>query len=394
MNIFSTTPGSSVIEARRVQKILAALRKGPKDVRPQWEIVDGLAQEGHVAALVELLDGLRDAATEGRAPAWAVQSIAERVEDHLCLSTGWEGAVQALLLGLRSRPAVDPSSRSDHSAKIAARLAQAHGPAILESLFTELSQAPGTEQTFLHLCQEMVLRGYPCLEMPSVARFWEGAKHQAPDLAWLPLRRTEAELSLSLPSFGVSHSGYSWGPEPALQNLRELRRDRLRLSSIPDADAERMRSVVTDWIDHSNGQAETAAFVLEEAAQGALDFLQICVSLPLTCLDGVRLEASQGAEISPSRAFALLFSAAVSGGAYSSSPFGARARLLAWRSAAGLTLCGREAEFEEVCERLMRARWVELRLDTPWFGQIAWDLALAAFLDGRRVTGLFATDED
>jgi hypothetical protein len=226
----------------------------------------------------------------------------------------------------------------------------------------------------LRLCllQELVSRGIPVGNVRQVAGH---------PLARLPSRLLDIESDV-LPNHlpGLSSEG-----------LKELTTGTNIVRVTEVASADPISSAVRVWITESNGMYEAKVFQTEGPV-GAQDlspgFLR---SLHLDCLgDDIVAQV-----VSASRAFALLFLAASSGGAYGGNPHRAYGRLAAWESLGGLAgaIDGQTIESIEVLAK--QCTWVSLVSDSDWFYQVAWDVALLAIRpDGRSVAVLAATDTD
>lgn len=149
-------------------------------------------------------------------------------------------------------------------------------------------------------------------------------------------------------------------------------------ASLP-VDRERITAPFRDWIERSNGDVVAAAYAPGggfSAASGP----------PL----GPDLPSS---EIDVADGLNVLFSSAVSGGAYTSGLGGAFSRLVTWEAVAGILGRPWPAAIEGLADEIRRSRWIEMQADGPWFKCVAWDVFLAIEL-GERIVTVAATDLD
>ncbi|MFJ8622185.1 DUF6183 family protein [Kitasatospora sp. NPDC093550] len=161
----------------------------------------------------------------------------------------------------------------------------------------------------------------------------------------------------------------------------------------PPATAGAMGAAVDHWLTRSNGRLAAQEFwLLEPVARE--DVPALLPLLPLTAWP----EEAAGAQLHPADAdlaLRILLTAAVRAPAYGRGLHGAYGRRAAWRSLAGLTGGPADAPIADVAERVRRTGWFRVGTASPWFHNVAWDLALAALRPGgREIAVLAATDTD
>jgi hypothetical protein len=251
------------------------------------------------------------------------------------------------------------------------------------------------------LLHEMVLRGIDVTEEPGIARWAASPYLSGHPLGRLPLTLSATEGRPALPSHGRTGSGNALpygalgpgaagalqaggaGPVPAAEE------------TTTDAGARRLAAAVANWAEESNGRIEAREFALAvPPAAGAVP--ETLLSLGLDCLrEPTARNPFAAVACSPAEAWAMLFAAASTGGAYNSGRQGAYGRLAAWESLAALSGAAEGSSIEEVEARAGACGWYGFVADTGWFELVAWDLALAAVgADGRRLAVLAATDTD
>lgn len=211
---------------------------------------------------------------------------------------------------------------------------------------------------------------------------------------------TESEISLLNYHLQGSSCALPYGP------LDETRR-RSRIAAMEGApvpiihettneeESRRIRSAVANWEEESNGRSEARTFRLSEAIPASAVTDTLLRSLGLECLRDATPIDLQPVPITPSSAFRSLFAAASTGGAYNSGHYGAYGRYEAWRSMAGLVGASEQEPVPAVEALARQATWLQLDARTPWFCQVAWDLALIALRpDGSSLAVLAVTDTD
>lgn len=168
-----------------------------------------------------------------------------------------------------------------------------------------------------------------------------------------------------------------------------------RVPSAEETTTEAMAMARANWAEESNGRIEARVFDLAEP-QDAASVPTALLTLGLECLHGVGKKATLSVAVRPpAPAWRVLSAAASTGGAYNSVSHGAYGRLAARQSLAALAGCPEGATAGEVEARVGDCIWHGFDADTKWYGQVAWDIGLAALApDRRRPAVLAATDTD
>jgi uncharacterized protein (TIGR02996 family) len=296
------------------------------------------------------------------------------------------GTAEPLLRDLAATPG-DAADR-------ASRLAALHPPAVLLALLEGLPRAPPCLKLAACLAQEMVLRGVILEGMEAGEHLHALLRERKHHLARLPLSLTavDGDLRPWLPRYGEG-ADVSWAlPASPSQPLPSTEGASLpSLAEASDlASSARIAAAVRDWPKVSNGVVATHLLRADRPLAESDLALGLLQSLGLPCLEG-ELRAER---VSPQGAFALLFSAASSGCAYSHGLKGAYGRLAAWQSVAGLVGAAEGADVTTVAELAQQCRWVSFGASSGWFYELI-DLGLLAVRpDGRTMAVLAATDTD
>lgn len=271
-------------------------------------------------------------------------------------------------------------------------LASAQTPDDLAVVFVEA----GTEELRTCLVHELVLRGTDLDDLPGATRWARSPRVAHHPLAWLPLRASEVEAVVDLPSFSAGGSSVplpyaSLGGTVVRHQAEPL--PPVELVTTPE-EAGSVSAAVQGWAEESNGRVVAEVLALG-APVGAGGVPVALLAAGLECWEGVRAGAFDVLETSPQAVWRVLFAAASNGGAYGGGESGAYGRLAAWRSLAGLAGAPGGASFADVERRVLACGWFAPRADTSWFDRVVWDLAAAALHpDGRRIGVLAATDTD
>ncbi|QFZ21457.1 DUF6183 family protein [Saccharothrix syringae] len=366
----------------RIAEIVSGLT-GLTDVNGLWREVDRRLARGDAAFVADL--GIALARAHGTAvrPAWQYRSVFQRLVRSLALGTG--DVAQAVRL-----VAEVPTGR-DLAGRVASLLAAGRPVADLAVVFAG-DGAPGGAVEELRAClvHELVLRGVAVAEVPGIAGWATSPHWRDHPLGWLPLELSEVEGEPLLPSYSVTGTGAavpfglpagrSIPPGEPVPPMAEV------------AAADAVTEAVDNWVDESNGRIEARVF--EPATPLAPDSVPSALAaLDLECLDGG--DVPRVVACPPAHAWQVLFAAASGGGAYSSGHRGARGRLAAWNSLAGLVGTPVGASAGEVGARVGECAWYGFEADTDWFAGVVWSIGLAVLdPDGRRLAVLAATDTD
>jgi uncharacterized protein (TIGR02996 family) len=291
--------------------------------------------------------------------------------------------------------------KPDKVPELASRLVSEHGPDVLLALLERYQQDGRFLELLACLAQEMVLRGAILDGVPAAERLAEVLRERGHPLARLPLALSavEGDLRPWLPRYGGR--GQAWSTPFGLS-----RQDREALPPGPPpaavafmeatdaATPGRIAAAVRDWQEGSNGQSEARVFRAgRPIAEQALS-VGLLRSLGLACLEGAAEQDVWPVRAGPRDAFATLFSAASTGGAYSRGLKGAYGRLAAWESLAGLAGAP-DDDVEAVADLAGRCLWVCFAAASGWYEQVAWDVGLLAVRpDGMSLAVLAATDTD
>lgn len=375
------------VVADRIQKIVTELPE-LEDVTGVWAVADDRVAQGDAAFAADL--GIALARTYGSGTRmWQYGSVFDHLLRLLATTTGLENATQALRLV--SSPAV-ADRKLDRCA--ASLLASSQEATDLSVAFT--GHAP--EELRACLVHELFLRGVDVEETPAIAA-WATSPHWSHHpLAWLPMRLSDIEGAVDLPSYSTRGSSHStpYGPSKSRESAVIAG---AAVPSVEDATtaavATAMATAVANWAEESNGRVEARVFDLAAPLDSAL-VPNALLALGLECLHGVGKKAALSVAVqSAAQAWRVLFAAASTGGAYNSGSYGAYGRLAAWQSLAALAGCPEGAAVNEVEARVVNCTWHGFDADTKWFEQVAWDIGLAALApDRRRLVVLAATDTD
>ncbi len=356
-----------------------------------YDFIDGRARQGHREPLKEIFTELSKGGPRSRIPDWALRAVLERIVEALALTEGHENALAALELAAGPPKSIGGSVWA-RGPRTASRVVAAQTPAVIDAL---LRKPPDLEMAALVLQEAVVRRKLP---MESAAaretqvRLAE-AKHP---LALLPLTLLDLEQGVLLPEYGLGSSGTSmpFGPMGEYQTVAAAPSvgslEMTEATSIEWADL--IAAAVLNWKQESNGKVEARVFRIELAIGD--DVASILPKLGLESLglaDTLRLRTS----VTAKDVFTVLFSAASSGGAYSSGACAAYGRLLAWRSLAGLVGAPVGAPYHDVAADSQQCHWCIFDSPSEWYCQVAWDIGIACFNPARgEIALLAATDED
>ena len=340
----------------------------------------------------------------------AAALVTEHVVRALALTPGMPQALAAVRALSESHPTGAPSALdsvySSPDVRSAAALL-AHGQDV-ESLAAALVRWEGDatlHELFALWTQELVVRGKDLRELPAAVRLWTHLRELRHPLAALPLVLTDLETEIEeyLPQFHMNgenwHYTLSPSDRPGLQGShgRSLdERVEVVARDVDDPAAfEEMLAGVRGWEKDSNGRLEARVFALDGPVQDATISAELLCSLGLRCLENAAPSAVTCTPVSPARAFARLFDAAASGGAYCRRHGAAFGRWYAFRSVAAMSGLRDAGDAGAVVAAARRCTWAELSAPTAWFEQHLWDLGIAALDAGHRtIRVLAATDID
>jgi hypothetical protein len=218
-------------------------------------------------------------------------------------------------------------------------------------------------------------------------------------LAWLPpwLLPLESEIPRYLPHFTPTGGGFT-SPHNEGQPLDTAPTAPadvpVVLSSETIAESAPLFSAVRGWAEESNGLLEGKLFRLDSSLP-ALVGGEWFADLPADSLAGALTEPQWAINRrTPAEAFAQLFAAAHTGGAYGRREWGAYGRLHAWQSFGALAGCAARVDTVSISAEAGRCEWFSFG-GTDWFYQIADDLGLICVRPDRlSVALLAATDTD
>lgn len=218
-------------------------------------------------------------------------------------------------------------------------------------------------------------------------------------LAWLPpqLFPVESELRHYLPQFTPGGTGWTLPGNP-LSLLGEPPERPAEPPAVVDSETLTESvpafSAVRGWAEESNGLLEGRVYRLDRPLIAEQVGGSWFACLTAESLTGALTEPQWSVNRRlPAEAFAQLFAAAHTGGAYGRREWGAYGRLRAWQSLAALAGCGAGAGVVAVAAKAERCQWLTFG-GTDWFYDLI-DLGLICVRpDGRSVALLAATDTD
>jgi hypothetical protein len=306
-----------------------------------------------------------------------------------------EAVETALMRAVIASP--EAMSRFYGWAGLGARLAAAQTrDVVMRVLARHRDEGGNMREIMAHTLHALVLRAGPLDDEPAAKALQQRLRDMNHPLAWLPLHASPLEKALSLPRYARDGSGYSLGSSGGSPVADRPDARTFVLSILSDETREaldkRTELAVLDWLEHSNGRAESRTYSLSSGDS----------TLPLTPTEiaGLKLDwFDEGAKpsplkLEPAQAIRELFTAAAMGGAYSHGAFEAEGRRRAWISAGALAGASADASFEEVELSVEYARWYSLGTNAKWFSNVAWDVSLLAQRSDGSLAILAATDTD
>ncbi len=251
------------------------------------------------------------------------------------------------------------------------------------------------------LTHEAVLRQKIDDTTSIAVRLSDRMRHEGHPLAHLPLRLydLESEVPALLPQYGAE--GSSIVPMGISNGDDEVRTGPAKVGPSPSFKevttpemVDRAARVVRAWCEDSNGMVEARMFDFDEPIPARMVGPSLLISLGLESLTGAGEETINLRAITPTKSFGHLFSAALTGGAYTSGEGGAYGRLAGWESLMALTGCPRDDPAPR-SSHAGRCSWFLFEGESAWFYNVAWDIGLAVLRpDGRSLAILAATDTD
>ena len=360
--------------------------------------------------LVELTRALASSTSGIVAFEGAVELVSEHVVRALALTPGMPQALAAVRAFSEIHRTGDPealdfASRGAETRSVAALLAYGQN---VEAFAAALERSEGDaalHELFALWTQELVVRGNDLREHPAAVRLWTRLREFGHPLAALPLVLTDLDTEIReyLHQFNMNgdiwHGAPSPSDRPALEGSHggslDERVEIVARDVTDHAAFEEMLAGVMGWEKDSNGRLEARVFDLDEAAPHATISAELLCSLGLRCLETAAPSAVTCTPVSPARAFARLFDAACSGGAYCRRHGAAFGRWYAFRSMAAMSGLRDARDAGAVVAAARRCTWAEFSAPTAWFEQHLWDLGIAALDAGHKtVRMLAATDID
>lgn len=312
------------------------------------------------------------------------------VIDELCKSENLEEIDAGLELALEAKRG---------PVQIASFLASSHTPRLREAIITRHVADGKFLSVIKPFIQESVARGANYESVDSIVSFWRKLKSQKEPLTWLPLHCTSVERTIT---FRVYSNLGSCASMPS--SSEEKAKPRALLPEIPGkpftAIEEPISKVeagrcVRQWVNDSNGKLEAKLFVTSLPISPSDISAEELLKLPLECLAGSNPGEVKVDAVPIERVFAVFFSAAANGGAYSHGEEGAYGRLAAWKTLAALVGVESSGSFDSVYSAVEQSNWRSISTTTKWFHKVAWDFGYACLRpDKRHIAIIAATDED
>jgi hypothetical protein len=362
------------------------------DVNEHYAFIDRQASQGDLEALKEIFAELSKVKVRSRIPDWASGAILERIIEALALTAGYDNAITALELAAVAASKARNGSVRLRPPAVAAKIVAAQSPKVIETLLRKVSDLE-TSALVLH---EAVVRRKLSAESPVGRETQDGLAKANHPLALLPLTLFDLEQDVLLPNYGIGSSGTSIPFGPTRENAAGTPAPltgglEITERTCPER-ANLISAAVMNWKEESNGIIEARTFRVDLSSRATLPVL--LPRLGLECVgstDGIHVRENAVVK----DAFAVLFSAASSGGAYNSGNFAAYGRLLAWRSLAGLVGASANAPVRDIAMNSWNCQWCVFDAPSEWYYQVAWDIGVACFNPAHReVAVVAATDTD
>ncbi|MGW4378756.1 DUF6183 family protein [Kitasatospora sp. NPDC004531] len=358
----------------------------------EFEVVGGLGAE-----LVRLA-----ATQQGPVNVRAVFAL-----DHLFRTLGSTSGTAGLqtLLRLIALPAMDEIAGPPSARTLAAIVAHHHSASDLTSLgFSGALRSSYQYEFSACLVQELLLVGVEVAELPEIISFTRALRADGHPLAVLPLTLMPEELGVRRPSGASRNWTWTISATPVMAPaglcstpLPPLRGDAEEIDFAEVGDETFVRAsgcVVAHWRAESNGKVAGQEFrCTDPVAQST--FPAVFSRLPLEPWPEAEGAARPLRPATPDTVYRVLLTAAVRSPAYGRGLHGAYGRLATWQSLAGLVGAPTVLPIEQTAELVRRATWWTIEPKSPWFHQVAWDLAVAVLRpDGHGIAMLAATDTD
>ena len=378
--------------------------KGTHDWKEQSEWIELWAASGEVGQLWDIAQLLESPRSSSLSPL-VREAIFDRIETALAVTPDLPCATMLFrLAALPRRHTVQPwRTRPEawRQAHLATLLASGQKAETLAALFARETDGPDQQDLLACLAQEMVVRQMPLGGTVVSGFFGAHVGKASQPLTWLPLALIsgENELARHLPqrTFRGSSCALPFGPSsPEERHARPQPTGDARIAAMEVIQSTTSPTeAVANWLQESNGQAESRLFVLDRPVEPTEISVTTFAGLGLECLKGATVEKIHLRRVALAEVLNLLFSAAANGGAYNSGHFAAFGRLEAWRSIAGLIGSPEGTSFQEVAALAEQCPWFLFDAASDWFYQVAWDVGVSVLrTDGRSLAVMAASDTD
>jgi len=378
-----------------VRRFLTGL-KGARDVNAHFREIERWVAEKIHDRLEGLIGALIPMVSNTKPDRWQFRSILDHLRRQLAMNPGRQNL--ALLLTQLVNEGLPTLQLRESSA----RFADAQEPDAIVAALEDYETRGELAEFFYVLAHEAVLRGKLDHSIPIAIRLAARIRQEEHLLARLPLRLSDLEADA--PAFLTHYSTYGSG-NASTSTSGGWKEDRPDVLARPEpsptfretSNPERVEGTVGSirtWLDGSNGKFEVRFFEFEEPIPNQMISTSLLLSLELGCLSEVSEEAIKLKRLTASQGFSHLFSAAATGGAYTSGDGGAYGRLAAWQSMLALTGCS-SVEIDLTSDHARRCSWFSFWAQGGWYYDVAWDLGLAVLSgDGKSVAVFAATDTD
>lgn len=368
---------------------------GTTNIQAEHEFIYRCAKEGDISTLTYLRERLLGNDLPSGIPDWARRGVTRDIVESVALTPGLLQANAAVMLITSEPIPSDDAPPYLPYAAVASRLAASQSPETLSTVLTDLQTRNDRLEIAAMLLFEGILRDKVSANQKPAQVLYDNLHIAGHPLAWLPLERHRVEAGTSLPIYGFHGMtfGMPFGPsdKPATTPIPADVPTVTLQETTTENERRLISSAVDGWARSSNGQIEAGTFMADDLLPPDNSYL-----LKLS-LKSIAAESTDKltAHLQAADAFAILFSAASSGGAYGGGCYGAYGRLLAWRSVAGLIGADERDSFADVSTLAEKCDWSSYEAANDWFYQVAWDIGLVCVRPGRKqVAILAATDTD
>jgi hypothetical protein len=321
---------------------------------------------------------------------WRYTGSYGRLVEGLALNAG-QKKLDMLLAVLAHRSEDDALMR-----RTAAQLGSRQTPDALNNA----AKSPTHANLWEYVVHELVIEGVKIAAYENLSQVARQIVQRQHPLSVLPLQLVSSEANIrhyrrrySVGNASVS-SPYGVGANTQKKIGLSKRSAEVTLEETTTPDLQALLSVpFAQW---SNGNVEARRFQAQSALSAdAITETSLLPDLNLDCLKNV-LQGSVGIwAVTSNQVINVLFSAAANGGAYThgvGNPYG---RLTAWKTVAALLDQPDDTPISALNELIAKTQWFEMKAESVWFANVAWDAALIALSQDRRVlTFLAATDSD